>query len=41
MEEHLSDDNRTLIQAAINAVNIQLSAHATAEERMNAGKVCS
>ena len=39
MDSLLSDDDRTLIQAAINAVNIQLSAHASPDERINAGKV--
>jgi hypothetical protein len=38
--EHLSNENRTLIQAAINAVNIQLSGNSTVIERTNAGKVC-
>ena len=37
--DHLSQENRTLIQAAINAIGIQLSSNATAIERSNAGKV--
>lgn len=37
--ESLSSENQTLVQAAINSVNIQLSASASAAERMNAGKV--
>jgi hypothetical protein len=38
--DKLSGENQTLIQAAIQAVNIQLSPSATPTERMNAGKYC-
>ena len=37
--DQLSQENRTLIQAAINAVHIQLSRDATAAERHSAGQV--
>lgn len=37
--DSLSPENRTLIQAAITAVGIQLSHNATPTERTNAGKV--
>jgi hypothetical protein len=37
--ENLTEDQRVLVQAAVNAVAIQLSAHATPQERLNAGEV--
>lgn len=39
--ESLSQEQRTLVQAAVNAVRIQLSKHATSQERLKAGEVRS
>lgn len=37
--EHVPEEHRTLVLAAVNAVAIQLSKNATTQERLKAGQV--